>query len=82
MEKSEPTYARDARVVADQIFHHLHELKAGPAGICAYGLVRGRNGLLRVDDLNLMPLQIWESLSDTDREYLLSVHGTYTPIYR
>lgn len=68
---------RDPRVV---INHPLNEIKAGPAGIRAYGLVR-RNGLPCVDDLSLMPLQIWESLADADREYLLSVHGSYTPIY-
>lgn len=68
---------RDPRVVVN---HPLNEMKAGPAGIRAYGLVR-RNGLPCVDDLSLMPLQIWESLADTDRDYLLSVHGSYTPIY-
>lgn len=69
---------RDPRVV---INHPLNEMKAGPAGIRAYGLVRGRDGRLRVDDLSLMPLQTWESLTDADREYLLSVHGSYAPIY-
>jgi hypothetical protein len=59
----------------------LLQMPVGPNGGVAYGLVRSKEGKPRVDNLNEMPKQIWDKLSDEDREYLLQLHGSYTPIY-
>ncbi len=59
----------------------LRQLPPGPNGGTAYGLVRSKDGKPRVDNLNEMPLQVWEKLSEEDRAYLLALHGTYQPIY-
>jgi hypothetical protein len=57
----------------------LQQPQPGPNGVRSYGLVRGKDGFPRVDDLSLMPKREWDKLSEADQQHLLAIHGEYTP---
>ena len=40
-----------------------------------YALIRDKNGRPKIDDINHIPKEIWEILTDEDKEY---IHGAYT----
>lgn len=45
---------------------------AQPGKIKAYGLVRDKNGRPKVDDVTAIPPEVWETLSEEDKRYLLN----------
>ena len=62
----------------------MNELKAmpkGPNGGSAFALVRDKNGNPKADDISLIPKQVWDALSESDRDHLVKIHGPYNPKY-
>jgi hypothetical protein len=46
----------------------MNNVKTKPGKITAYGIVRDRNGKPRFDNINNIPAQIWDMLTDDEKQ--------------
>ena len=73
--------ARDKRRAQRIASGELKQMPVGPNGFLAYALIRDKHGRPKIDDISKLPKQVWDALSQEDKDHLLSIHKEYIPKY-